>query len=551
MDFTTLTTIGNIGFYNSCEITELFLHRRSDNAVFNFYTLAVFEEKPYNGLNKEFLCNRIVINNDYNLGIQRYWFTVAEAKSKFETLKAENKWSADGINFSKFPKLKYLPKQYIPSIEENRINHILKNNFHCGSYTIEFFDEVKSNFNFILKIDALATYSELCKKIKEHVPIDLSVVRDRIGNFIFQFPITIIDVHSKALPTWDGVDINFSWHNSLLNSNIPDCLIQVESTFDNNYLGSTIEKYNKTSNQQVIIGNLDQKNHIKIWRKEPSLILSTFRGTYIRDFQFNMGIINSEPRIFEIDGNKINVNITTYEKHRNKKPSLKYTDYISNNLYDVEKQQLEKILAFKQYNNSLSEEVLNDIRKLISEKDENGVYLWDPYLTSNDILKTLFYSSTANVEIRAIGAFNKSIRRIYDGDNEDLEPTGFWENFKNLFTSFIGNKKKNQSPFLWKKYINKNKLILENPKHNNYGLNIEFRIQHSNHGWAFHDRFLIFPGSELRRSLVYSLGTSINSYGNTHHILQEVSHPQPVVDAFNELWNKLNHPDCLVWKFPI
>lgn len=550
MDFTTLTSAGNIGFYNSCEVTEIFLQRKSDNAVFNFFTLVVFEEKPHNGLNKNFLGKRIAVNDGYNIGIQRYWFTVTEAKTKFDTLRTENKWSVDGINFSQFPQLKYLPKQYIPSVEGNRINNILKNNFHNGSYTIEFFDEKKSNHSFILKIDSLAKYNELCKKIKENVPIDLSVVRDRVGNFIFQFPVTIIESHSKALSTWDGVDMNFSWHNSFSNTSIPDCLIQVESIFDKNYMGSTITEYNKKLNQKIIIGNLDQIDHIKIWRKEPSLILSAFSGAYIRGFNLNMRIVNPEPRIFEVDGRKITVQVSSKENHNNKKKSPTYTDYISNNLYDSEKLQLEKKLAFKQYNNYLSEVALNDIRKLIREKDENGVYLWDPFLTSIDILKTLYYSSTANIEIRAIGAFNQSIRRIYDLDNEVIKPVDYWQTLKKLFASFFSNKKVTQSDPLWKEYLNRNKLVLENSNHNNYGLNIEFRIQHSIYGWAFHDRFLIFPSSELKRPQVYSLGTSINSYGNTHHILQEVSHPQPVVDAFNELWNKLNHPNCLVWKFP-
>lgn len=531
MDFTTLTTAGNIGFYNSCEVTEIFLHRKSDKAVFNFFTLAVFEEKPYNDLNKKFLGKRIAVNDDYNIGIQRYWLTITEAKTKFDTLRTENKWSADGSNFSQFPQLKYLPKQYVPSIEGNRINHILKNNFHNGSYTIEFFDEIKSNLSLILKIDSLAKYNELCEKIKEYVPIDLSVVRDRIGNFIFQFPVTILEAHSKALSTWDGVDMNFSWHNSFSHTSIPDCLIQVESIFDKNYMGSTITEYNNTINQKIIIGNLDQINHIKIWRKEPSLILSTFSGTYIRGFQLGMGIVNPEPRIFEIDGNRVNVQIASKENHGNKKKTPAYTDYISNNLYNDEKQQLAKRLAFKQYNNSLSEVALNDIRKLIREKDENGVYLWDPFLTSIDILNTLYYSPSANVKIKAIGAYNKNVRKIYETDSDkEADDTDFEEKLK--------------------KHMDKNRLILENPNHNNYRLNLEFRIQHSNYGWAFHDRFLIFPSSELKRPQVYSLGTSINSYGNTHHILQEVSHPQPVVDAFNELWDKLNNPNCLVWKFP-
>ena len=138
----------------------------------------------------------------------------------------------------------------------------------------------------------------------------------------------------------------------------------------------------------------------------------------------------------------------------------------------------------------------------------------------NRYFKNALSFTNGNVEIRAIGSINKTTK-------------GFM-NKKQLETDIIATYKS----------------VLDNPNHNNYGLNLEFRIQHSNYGWAFHDRFLIFPGSELKRPQVYSLGTSINSYGNTHHILQEVSHPQPVVDAFNELWDKLNHPDCLVWKFP-
>ncbi len=520
MDFKILTTTGNIAFYESCEVTEIFLHRKSDNAVFNFFTLAVFEEKPYNGLNKNFLGNRIAVNDDYNLGIQRYCFTVAETITKFDTLRTKNKWSADGINFSQFPQLKYLPKQYVPSVEGNRVNHILKNNFHNGSYTIEFFDEIKSNLSFILKIESLAKYNELCEKIKEHVPIDLSVVRDRIGNFIFQFPVTIIESHSKALSTWDGIDMNFSWHNSLSNSSIPDCLIQVESTFDKNYMGSSITEYNKTINQQIIIGNLDQITHIKIWRKEPSLILSSFSGSFFRDFHLNMSIISPEPRLFEVNGAIQQVQVASSDRKAKKKKDADYKTYINNYLYDEEKKQLEKSLSFKQYKKGTLGG-MEDLQRLIQQKDENGVYIWDPFLSPTDILKTLFYSKTANVPLKAIGSINDTVKMVYK--QKDKSVTDIIAEYKST---------------------------LDNPNHNNHLLNLEFRVQHTTFGWAFHDRFLIFPSSELKRPQVYSLGTSINSYGDKHHILQEVSHPQPVVDAFNELWDKLNHPVCLVWKYP-
>ncbi len=518
MDFTTLVTTGNIAFYESCEVTEIFLCRKIDKAIFNFFTIAVLEEKPYNGFNQTFIGNRISINDDFSIGIQRYWLTTIEAKSKFDTLKSQNKWSANGTNFSQFPQLKYLPKQYIPSVDGNRINQILKNNYHNGSYTIEFFDEAKSNLSFLLQIEELDKLNDICAKIKKIVPIDLSVVRDRIGNFIFQFPITIIESHSKALSTWDGVDMSFSWHNSV--SSIPDCLIQVDSTFDKNYMGAVIEDYNKTNNQQIVIGNLDQINHIKIWRKDPTLILSSNSGSYIRELDFNMSIISQEPRLFELNGAVQQIQVTSSDRRAKKKKDNNYTSHINNYLYDAEKKQLEKSLSFKQYKKGTSGGI-EDLQKLIQQKDENGVYIWDPFLSSTDILKTLFYAKTGGVPLKAIGSINDTVKMVYQKKGISVA---------DIIAEY-------QAP-------------LDNPNHNNHFLNLEFRIQHTNFGWAFHDRFLIFPSGELKRPQVYSLGTSINSYGENHHILQEVSHPQPVVDAFNELWDKLNNPNCLVWKFP-
>lgn len=516
MDFTTLTTAGNISFYNSCEVTEVFLIRKSDNAIFNFFTIAVFEEKPYKEFDKKFLGNRIKVSKEYSVGIQRFWLTVDEIKTKFDALKTQNQWSSDGVHFSQFPSLKYLPKQYVPSSEGIRMNNILKNNYRNGSYLLEFFDEEKSNIGFMLKMETLEQLNTICAKIKNEVPIDLSIVRDRIGNFIFQFPITILGCNFKALSNWEGVHLNFSWHDSLSVS--PDCLIQVESTFDKIYMGSVIEDYNKMDDQKIIIGNLDQINQIKIWRKEPSLILASFSGTYLRGFDFTMGIINPEPRLFELDGELQQLQITSNDKKTKKEKTNSYTTYINNHLYDEEKKQLEKSLSFKQYKQGKSDGI-GDLQKLIQEKDKNGVYLWDPFLTSVDILKTLFYSKTAGVPLRAIGSINPTVKKVYQ-------------------------KKGMSTPDIMAEY----KALLDNPKNNNLHLSLEFRIQHTNFGWEFHDRFLIFPSSEVKRPQVYSLGTSINSYGINHHILQEVSHPQPVVDAFNDLWEKLNNTNCLVWK---
>lgn len=152
-DYKLLTTPGIIGYYQSCEVTEIFLYRKRDNTVSNFYTIVVFEEMPYTDTNKKFIGQKISINKDFHIGIQQYRLCLAEVKKKFSDLKNNHRWSDDGISYITYPQLKFLPKQYIPSSEKSRLNSILKNNFYSGSYILEFFDETKDNTKFLLSTD--------------------------------------------------------------------------------------------------------------------------------------------------------------------------------------------------------------------------------------------------------------------------------------------------------------------------------------------------------------------------------------------------------------
>jgi hypothetical protein len=61
---------------------------------------------------------------------------------------------------------------------------------------------------------------------------------------------------------------------------------------------------------------------------------------------------------------------------------------------------------------------------------------------------------------------------------------------------------------------------------------------------------LIFPATADRGALAWSLGTSVNSLGKQHHILQQVDDGQRIMDAFLDLWDRLNGPEHLIWKTP-
>ena len=85
---------------------------------------------------------------------------------------------------------------------------------------------------------------------------------------------------------------------------------------------------------------------------------------------------------------------------------------------------------------------------------------------------------------------------------------------------------------------------------NNLNINLKFLAQHGNYGWEFHDRFLIIvPIEDTQLPDVYSLGTSVNILGRTHHIIQKVTNPNIIYHNFQMLWNSLDNNDCILVNY--
>jgi len=167
------------------------------------------------------------------------------------------------------------------------------------------------------------------------------------------------------------------------------------------------------------------------------------------------------------------------------------------------------------YGNKIIEHkrALEDIRALINVHGVNGAWLWDPFLSADDIMDTLVYCIHARVDLRALGG-GQRYRNFGDGHPD---------------------------PVL------EQRSILDSIQSNWSGLRLEYRMRRGQYGWGFHDRFLIFPGEESG-ALAWSLGTSVNSLGKEHHILQQVDDGQLIMDEFLELWDELDHSECVVWK---
>lgn len=528
-DFDILVGNGNIGFYNTAEITYIFLIE--DGNTLNVFTLIVFEEE--NKTSKKIPLTKKLhsINRNVSLGICQERINIDKSKLIFNNLlecdeKEFNVWDVGGDSIY-VDKFKVLPKQFIPSTDNDiPLNSALKNNDENGSYVIEFFSEEKKLFNSINEDD----YKRICQKISECLPLDLLFLKDRMFNIVFQFPINILYVETEALDNWDGIKLKLGWHPIL--KELPEVEI-VSSTIDNettdyeNIIGTGV--YSGTIEIEKIIksGNVDAEVKSLIKNRNTDLFLWYSRGYYLKHISFSSNILGHNYdssdqeiiRIINVDDEEYKIKLKNIKTNQNK-PLKTQEDWINGRRYDQSLKELKKRKEFvpygiKGFNNR--KQALEDLRHIIKENSVNGVYLWDPYARAFDILNTVYFSPYFNSKIKVITSFSKKTRKNVDDIHK-------FEDLKKKTNDILN------SPLLT----------------DNTGINLEIRCQRESHGWKFHDRFLIFPG--VNKAKVWSLGTSINSIGKSHSILMLANNPQNILDSFKELWVDLEN--SVLYKFP-
>lgn len=422
------------------------------------------------------------------------------------------------------PKLTQVPKQFIPSngSSDVSLNLVLKNNFTNGSYLFEFFDEEKT----ILKNFSLSDFEKINVHIKSLLPLDLNFVSERIGNIVFQLPVTVLNVNHRGLEKWEGIEVNIAWHPKLKKS-LPH-KIQVIGDLDDTITGFRYIDGDESGCYQIGTGNSSSKNKIVIFNPENELILYSFTGNLIGKIAIDMHLdLGIEPRTINVSGKTETVKLTYMEQQRIGFKEMKYVGQIQKRVFDSEKKTLEQRGAINQFCKNGNKErarAINDVRKLVSRLGKKHICLWDPYVTYEDILNTLYFSSVVGAELRAIGSFTETTQKIVTKGMSSTNKVDFPTWKAEQIDGFINSS-------------------------NNVGVNLEFRCKHGIHGWDFHDRFLLFPAETSNDTPhVWSLGSSVNSLGNRHHIVQEVPYAKIIIEAFEQLWSALNKPECLVWR---
>lgn len=517
-EYDKLFNCKSLGFYNCCETTSVILYQNDTKQVFNLFTIFVMEERiDFQEENRYLTHRRIKISKNYAMGIHRTVQPAQAARKLVEELgeSRAGKRVDIGEGLLETGTLEAVPKVFVQqnSTKEITLNKVLKNNFKNGSYILEFFDVDKRIRTFFNQEE----FQKMTRELYHVLPIDLMSVSDRIGNFIVQFP----SINARISYTTDERETMLHYHVKLDEriGKTKNFQLQSELRYDDNVVGFGVSPCDGIETKvSFSVGDASQICCSTLIDSDNQLILARQETSFVRqmNLQMNWNMQYGDTRFLYGDNQEIidTVEVSSAEKIHIPQPVIRYREnWMLQRAYHQRAEELYNRKEFRRYGEQADRKrAVSDVIALMNLGSGGKVYLWDPYLSVEDLLATWYYTGTYHVPLKAITS----------GELAKKQNTGVPEWMKRQ-----------------QEYIEK--------RSNHYGINVELRCQWKHYGYGFHDRFLMVLSPD-RENKVWSLGTSINSLGMKHHIIQSVEHPQMIIDTFEKLWEALSAEECLVWK---
>ena len=316
------------------------------------------------------------------------------------------------------------------------LNEIIKPNYWGDNYIIEFFDEKKKIFT---DCDNQREYfDKVCDYVNslEVISINLSKVYDRIGNIIFQFPITLYKTSIESSRDSVSFIIKNEAHSRLkIAKNLS---VTIRTTLDDVITGFFSYEINELSSSQYC--NVGDDNFIEttVMDKQTNLILHYSLLILMKKicYGMNIGLQNSEERILKDENGAIKKSYSQFIRDYSfvgKSDQNSYDDLISrrNINNDILKHSDDYFVS----KSDDRKNALNFLIKKFSAIDLKEICLWNPYLSPQDIFD-LLYPENTGVPFRCIGS--NCVKRIIT-DNNRFNFNELKENFLNDFHRFSNN----------------------------------------------------------------------------------------------------------------
>ncbi len=524
-----LVKYGNIGYYQFVKATMLIL--LIDAKPINYFTCFEFSqdfkhEQEFTYLTK---CPRSIRE-----GIQFCAGQTILPVSKFKSI-----WN-DCITRNEFlieNKLIILDNtfetdaRFVPAIDPTTgqydmcipiEKYLFGSNFIGNYYLAELFSE-----NKLLSILSKRDIDKIQIEIQKIALLyELNILTDHIGSLVCKFPIEIVKHHPILLNRQQGIRIRFDKDKRV--SEERRFLLTFSQEFD-----QCICYHNVAENfdfSEIDIRPNQQINKILITDSQSKLITFalyldyTLKAGYDRDIQPPWVVANGyfQTRKINLNGKleKIELNFVAR--------AGAVCEFIdtgrTNKRIEKEKQRFYyNYHILRSYRVNEHEKAIMDIRAMINMPqllwDLQEICVIDPYLMPRDLLETVFFSKVKGVKIKALCSY----QAIYNNKNVRGDTSGL-KDFKTRITSELNEALCNETD-----------------------LNLDYRTIFDGHGEPFHDRYLILKYG-INGCRVYALGSSINSIGKQHTIIQAVLAPNIIANIFDELWSQTNHDECKLYS---
>lgn len=548
-----LVTPGVVGFHTHFEIIEIFEFSNAERRATNVFTIVIAEEhKETVDEEPQFLCKQIRLPQFKHsfFGIQRSVKPIATILPRLNEI-IEGVWRSFGGTIH-LNEMAAATPAFVPPDSSTEVpwNRLLKNNFDNGSHVFEFVDQTKGTFRPFFDTPSLLL--DLSTIITKILPIRIGSMSDKLGNVVVQIPVSIVLSRFAQMRLSGDTQISLAWHPR----SSPRQLRAASTTeFDNALDGWASQPVLAPQTTLPTAASGGEMQNF-LWDETDGLLLAVQgRAGFITQVTVGTTLVsaNAEPRAFKMrDGDqserlvKVSV-MPTVNSTVGPLSDRRAFDWTRKRIYREENERVLQEALFKQYtpgnapSHEMHEAALIDVRRLINRHGRLGAWLWDPYLSAQDVLTTLFHCTHDGADLRALTAAKEPLLSAH------VKPT-FNSLMRHAAAVLCAT-----FPFLRPppapSYAERQRLEFTAAESNNVGLRFEYRMKSGQAGWPFHDRFLIFP-QEDGSALAWSLGISVNQIGRSHHILQRVDDGRRIMDAFLELWDQLESSEHLVWKVP-
>lgn len=542
MDFNTLINNGTLNRCNFVEVIQIILLGKKDKLCWNYFTHLLFSATSTEQRAREYLTvSPQSINSEYKIIITRETISIADALNILKNAAEKQKWEW-GDDAALLDDVFPIDSQFIPETDPTGSKTsdstlvpieqaLYGSNFMGGYYVCELFS-AKTILSASISLDDIRKIQEIINNTK--IGFDIESLSDRIGNIICKIPMDTIRHKPVSLGPKRGISGQFILKYSCTEP--VECLLQIILENDNTIIETRIEEMVFTERDEI------REYSIEPNRYSNSIILSDKKSgiiyySAVRDYSFGgnyysiitppqYGIQSSLNRTIVVNGEDIEIGLTNIAGIGEIS--------IEKEIYEMEKRQHKwmteyeyKHHFFKSFMAGQEKDAVETVIDICNDSDLlwdlEEVWLVDPYLSADDILKTVVYCGKHGISIKCL----THIASINGNRETRIEAP----EKGNLFETTVSQ------------YRETLKMALDKQK----DLKIEYRTVAGMTGIPFHDRYLILKCG-LNKSRAWSLGISVNSLGKSHHIIQIVQSPMDVIETIDAIWNQSLSEECLIFK---